>query len=83
MKKTLFLRQMNDYVYAVFDAHDHHVGQLKLIGTVWKFKAVGYTTQGALVPGGGPFTHKHNAVFDEPDEADLSSRLLSNSNETP
>lgn len=76
MKPGLSLHPLNDAVYAVFDAQNQHVGQLKRIGAVWKFKAVGYTTQGALEPGGGPLTHQHNAVFDHPDAAELTARLL-------
>ncbi|MDZ4187954.1 MAG: hypothetical protein U1D25_07605 [Hydrogenophaga sp.] len=76
MTHALSLRALNEAVYAVFDAQNSHVGHLKRIGAVWKFKAVGYTAQGALVPGGGPLTHRHNAVFEHPDAADLAARLL-------
>ena len=40
-----------------------HVGNLKLIGGVWKFKAIGYNDAGQVIPGGGPLTDRHNAVF--------------------
>jgi hypothetical protein len=52
-----------------------HVGNLKRIGGVWKFKAIGYDTSGQVVPGGGPLTEKHNTVFAALDEADIN-RLL-------
>ena len=49
-----------------------HVGNLKLIGGVWKFKAIGYDAEGQVVPGGGPLTDKHNAVFPTLDEAEIN-----------
>lgn len=53
-----------------------HVGNLKLIGGSWKFKALGFDAAGQVVPGGGPLTHKHNTVLAALDEADLN-RMLS------
>ena len=52
-----------------------HVGNLKLIGGVWKFKAIGYNTAGQVIPGGGPLTKRHNAVFKTPDPADVDQIL--------
>ena len=52
-----------------------HVGNLKLVGGVWKFKAVGYDAEGLVLPGGGPLTNKHNEVFEALDEADVSRVL--------
>ena len=52
------------------------VGNLKRIGVVWKFKAVGHTASGELEPGGGPLTHRHNTVFERLDAAEVSARLL-------
>lgn len=49
-----------------------HVGNLKLIGGVWKFKAIGYDASGQVVPGGGPLTGKHNTTFAVLDEAEIS-----------
>ncbi len=44
-------------------ANGEHVGNLKWIGGVWKFKAIGYESNGDVVPGGGPLTNHHNATF--------------------
>jgi len=71
----LSLEPVNDGVYRVLDARARHVGNLKHIGGQWKFKAVGYTGHGALIPGGGPFTAQHNRVFEKPDEHAVSAAL--------
>ena len=55
-----------------------HVGNLKLIGGAWKFKAIGYTASGSVIPGGGPLTDRHNTSFTVLDEAEIS-RVLSTS----
>ena len=52
-----------------------HVGNLKLIGGVWKFKAIGYDPDGRVIPGGGPLTERHNTAFAALDEAEIS-RIL-------
>jgi hypothetical protein len=52
-----------------------HVGNLKLIGGVWKFKAIGYDASGQVVPGGGPLTDRHNMIFVSPDEVEIN-RIL-------
>ena len=49
-----------------------HVGNLKLIGGVWKFKAIGYDAFGQVIPGGGPFTDRHNTLFKALDEDEIS-----------
>jgi hypothetical protein len=49
-----------------------HVGNLKLIGSVWKFKAIGVDASGQLIPGGGPLTDRHNTTFSVLDEAQLN-----------
>ena len=49
-----------------------HVGNLKLIGGVWKFKAIGYDAFGQVIPGGGPLTDRHNTLFKALDEAEIS-----------
>jgi hypothetical protein len=59
----------------VLDAQGQHVGNLKLIGGRWKFKAVGYGSAGEVVPGGGPLTERHNTVFDRLDPAEVSAGL--------
>ena len=60
----------------MLDAKGLHLGNLKLIGTVWKFKAIGYGTAGELIPGGGPLTGRHNTRFDSLDAAVISAALL-------
>lgn len=67
----LHLHPINAQVYSVRTAGSEHVGNLKLIGGLWKFKAIGYDTSGQLVPGGGPLTDQHNTVFTTLDEFDL------------
>ena len=59
----------------VLDAQGLHVGNLKLIGTVWKFKAIGYGAVGELIPGGGPLTDRHNTVFAKLDVAEINAVL--------
>lgn len=66
----------NTNVYSVHLADGTHVGNLKRVATVWKFKALGYDAAGAVEPGGGPLTHRHNMVFAQPDAAEVSARLL-------
>ncbi len=55
-----------------------HVGNLKLIGGVWKFKAIGFDASGQLIPGGGPLTDMHNTTFAALDEAQVNAVLVSN-----
>jgi hypothetical protein len=70
----LTLTPLNANVHSVH-LDGAHVGNLKRIGDIWKFKAVGYDDHGAVEPGGGPFTDWHNAQFDAPDAHALSARL--------
>jgi hypothetical protein len=72
----LDLSPVNEGVFAVLDATGKPVGNLKRIGAVWKFKAVGYTVSGDTVPGGGPLTERHNTVFERPDAAEVSASLM-------
>ena len=72
----LTLQSVNANVYSVHLADGAHVGNLKRVGTVWKFKAVGYDAAGAVEPGGGPLTEQHNMVFAQPDAAEVGARLL-------
>lgn len=74
-KPSFSLEPVNEGVYRVLDGQARHVGNLKRIGGQWKFKAVGYTDEGALIPGGGPLTAQHNQAFDAPDVAAVSARL--------
>lgn len=53
-----------------------HVGNLKLIGSAWKFKAIGYDASGQVIPGGGPLTDRHNSRFAALDGAEIN-RVLS------
>lgn len=68
---TLF----NSQVYEVWAGALGHVGNLKRVGGVWKFKAIGYDESGAVCPGGGPLTDRHNAVLSAPTEALLNEAL--------
>lgn len=71
----LTLQRVNDQVVAVLSAPGGHVGNLKLIGGVWKFKAIGYDSHGHVIPGGGPLTDRHNLRFAVLDEAVISATL--------
>ncbi len=66
---------LNEGVYRVLTAQDEHVGNLKRINGLWKFKAIGYTAQGELIPGGGPLTGRHNISFASFDEVLISTGL--------
>jgi hypothetical protein len=72
----LTLQPVNTNVYSVHLADGAHVGNLKRVGTVWKFKAVGYDASGAVEPGGGPLTLQHNMAFAQPDAAEVNVHLL-------
>lgn len=71
----LQLRTVNSNVHSVHLPNGTHVGNLKRIGLVWKFKAVGYDAAGAVEPGGGPLTDQHNMAFEAPDAEAVSLRL--------
>ena len=71
----LQLHRVNDNVYAVLTADGAHVGNLKRIGAVWKFKAVGYDDTGGVVPGGGPLTDRHNTQLSAPEVGELNAKL--------
>ena len=72
----LTLSRLNGLVYRVLTPSGDHVGNLKFIAGAWKFKAIGYDTQGDVMPGGGPLTDHHNRVFATLDEAVINERLL-------
>jgi hypothetical protein len=59
----------------VLDAMGHHVGNLKWIRGVWKFKAIGYGASGEVIPGGGPLTDRHNTVFASLDIVQINRAL--------
>lgn len=71
----LSISRLNDLVYRVLTEQGAHVGNLKLIQSVWKFKAIGADAQGEVIPGGGPLTHCHNMTFFRLDEAEINARL--------
>lgn len=73
---ALTLTPVNPDVFSVHLPDGSHVGNLKRIGAVWKFKAMGYDAAGNLVPGGGPLTERHNTAFATPDAAEVSARLV-------
>ena len=75
-RTPLTFRKLSDQVVSVHLDDGELVGQLKLIGGVWKFKAVGYTAEGHVVPGGGPLTDRHNRTFAVLDEAVVSAGLM-------
>ena len=72
----LQLLPVNAEVVAVHTATGAHVGSLKKIGGLWKFKAMGYGAGGGMEPGHGPLTDQHNMAFAAPDAAEVSARLL-------
>ena len=72
----LTLHGVNDQLVRVLDRRGQCVGNLKRIGPVWKFKALGQDADGQIVPGGGPLTDRHNMVFAQLDEAAVSAALL-------
>lgn len=72
----LQLVPVNAAVVSVHTADGAHVGSLKLVGGVWKFKAMGYDAAGRMEPGHGPLTEQHNMQFATPDPAEVSARLL-------
>ena len=72
----LSLHRVNDQVVRVLTGQGECVGNLKRIGAVWKFKALGQDADGQVVPGGGPLTGRHNMAFAELDEAAVSAALL-------
>ena len=67
---------MNDQVVRVLDHQGQCVGNLKRIGPVWKFKALGQDADGQIIPGGGPLTGRHNMAFSALDEAMVIAALL-------
>ncbi|WP_188709540.1 hypothetical protein [Polaromonas eurypsychrophila] len=71
----LTLNRLNNHVYLVLSNQGEHVGNLKLISGVWKFKAIGYDPNGDVIPGGGPLTDRHNTTFVALDEALVSASL--------
>lgn len=71
----LQLSRFNDLIYRVLTAQGEHVGNLKWINGVWKFKAIGYAPNGDIIPGGGPLTDQHNTAFATLDETEINAQL--------
>lgn len=69
------LTKFNDLVYRVLTDQGEHVGNLKLINAMWKFKAIGYELNGDVIPGGGPLTDRHNTTFEALDEVLINAKL--------
>lgn len=76
MTPPLTLKPLQAGVCQVLDAKGLHLGNLKLIGAVWKFKAIGYGPAGELIPGGGPLTERHNTSFTSLEADAISAALL-------
>lgn len=74
----LTLSRLNDHVYRVLSGQGEHAGNLKFINGVWKFKAIGYDRNGAVIPGWGRLTERHNTTFVALDEALINARLAPN-----
>ncbi|HEY5580000.1 MAG TPA: hypothetical protein VIK56_02390 [Rhodoferax sp.] len=72
---ALTLTFVNANVRSVHLPDGSHVGNLKRIGSTWKFKAIGYDAMGDVVPGGGPLTDRHNTPCSAPDATELSAKL--------
>lgn len=71
----LTLSRFNERVYRVLTDRGEHVGNLKFINGIWKFKAIGYDQNGDVIPGGGPLTERHNTTFVALDEVLINARL--------
>ena len=71
----LILNRLNNDVYLVLSDQGAHVGNLKSINGVWKFKAIGYDPKGDVIPGGGPLSDRHNTPFTALDEALINASL--------
>jgi hypothetical protein len=69
------LKPLNAGACQLLDARGQHVGNLKLINAVWKFKAIGYGPQGEVIPGGGPLTDRHNTTFARLDATEIEVGL--------
>ena len=76
MSTALKLQLIDPSVCRVLTDTGLHVGNLKLIGDVWKFKAIGYEAARQVVPGSGPLTHQHNQAFAVLDELEINRVLV-------
>ena len=71
----LSIASVSNVAYRVLDSMGHHVGNLKFIRGMWKFKAIGYEASGEVIPGGGPLTERHNTEFASIDMVQLNRVL--------
>lgn len=69
----LTLVRINQRLHRVLTLRGAHVGNLQHSSGQWKFKAVGYDSEGAILPGWGPLTDRHNTLFAAPEEALLNT----------
>lgn len=76
LQQPLLLHLQSPGICRVATRTGLHVGNLKLIGSVWKFKAIGYDASGSVIPGGGPLTGRHNTVFAGLDENEINRVLI-------
>ena len=72
---SLRLEPAGSRICRLLDEQGRHVGNLKLIGGRWKFKAVGSDETGGVIPGAGPLTDRHNTVLERLDAAEIIGRL--------
>ena len=56
----LMLNRFNNDVYLVLTDQGEHVGNLKLTGGVWQFKAIGCNPKSDVIGGGGSLPDRHN-----------------------
>ena len=75
MNPQLKLQSESPGICRVLTSAGLHVGNLKQIGGVWKFKAIGYAASGQVIPGGGPMTDRHNSIFAVLDEVQVNAVL--------
>lgn len=76
LRSALRLQPVNANVHSVHLADGRHAGNLKRVGAIWKFKAIGHDAAGRVEPGKGPLTHQHNMVFAQPDATEASAWLV-------
>ena len=69
------VQPVNPGICRVQTSAGQHVGNLKLIGSVWKLKAIGFDASGQVIPGGGPLTDRHNTSFAALDEDEINRVL--------
>tara|TARA_B110000503_G_C6994853_1_gene348961 strand:+ start:364 stop:594 length:231 start_codon:yes stop_codon:yes gene_type:complete len=73
---TLTLSRLNDSVYRALADQGLHVGNLKFINGLCKFKVIGYERNGDIMPGWGPLTEMHNTAFVALDETLINAKFV-------